>query len=205
MKKFLAVMIFLPALAGAQSWDGDILSPVNNDLPEWLRFSGDYRLRAEGYTGASYTPGNSQGYLLSRWLLNMNVQHAWFRLFAQMEDARVLGNNAIPAAFPYQDTFELQQAFVELGDMEKQHFAVRAGRQELNFGDQRILGSAPWLNTPRVFDAVRADVNYGRVRVDAFSASVVNVVDGGVQPSQGGGGLAWPIRDHHAYSAGRHD
>lgn len=151
---------------------------MNNQLPDWLRFSGEYRSRSEGYTGAAYTPGNDQGYLLSRFQLNMDVRYSWFRVFAQMEDARVLGNDAIPDAFPYQDTFDLRQAFVELGNMEKSHFAVRAGRQELNFGEQRILGSANWLNTPRTFDAVRAGVSYGNVRVDAFSASVVNPVDG---------------------------
>jgi hypothetical protein len=165
------------------------LTPVNRELPSWLRLSGEYRVRAEGYEGGSYTPANSQGYLLSRFQLNMDLRFSWFRVFAQTEDARVLGNDAIPAAFPYQDTFDLRQAFVELGNLEKGHFAVRAGRQELNFGDQRILGSANWLNIPRSFDAVRAAVNYGNLRVDAFSAAVVNPVEGTFDHSKAGNNL----------------
>lgn len=90
------------------------MSPLNRELPSWLRLSGEYRVRAEGYEGGSYTPGNNQGYLLSWFQLNMDLRFSRFRVFAQTEDARVLGNDAIPAAFPYQDTFDLRQAFVGL-------------------------------------------------------------------------------------------
>jgi len=187
VKLITILLACLPAALFGQLTDGSILSPVNEGLPSWLRFSGEYRIRAEGYTGASYTPGNDQGYLLSRFQLNMDAHFTpWFRVFAQMEDARVLGNDVIPDAFPYQDTFDLRQAFIELGDVEKRHFGLRAGRQELKFGDERVLGSADWLNTPRTFDAVRATVNYGKLRVDAFSSSVVNPVDGTFDHSKAG-------------------
>jgi hypothetical protein len=166
------------ACAQQDVWNGSILSPVNHEMPDWLRLSGEYRIRAEGYEGASYTPENNQGYLLSRLHLNMDLKVSWFRVFAQMEDARPLGNDAIPKASPYKDSADLHQAFVELGNMTSGRFSVRAGRQELIFGDQRVLGSANWLNTPRTFDAVRAAVNFGKIRVDAFSASVVNPVNG---------------------------
>src|SRR5947209_2121546 len=132
-------------------------------------------MRAEWLDGAAYTAGNNQGYLLSRLQLNMDAHYSWLLVFAQAEDSRVLGNDAIPHTFPYRDTFDLRQAYIDVGDTEKGHFGIRAGRQELNFADQRILGSANWLNTPRSFDAVRVDMVYGKLRVDAFSASVVNV------------------------------
>jgi hypothetical protein len=193
LKRYLCLFFLAPAWICAQSTapsqDGSILAPVNRELPSWLRLAGEYRVRAEGYEGGSYTADNNQGYLLSRFQLNMDVRFSWFRIFAQTEDARVLGNDAVPAAFPYQDTFDLRQAFIELGNVEKDHFAVRAGRQELIFGDQRILGSANWLNTPRSFDAVRAVLNYGNVRVDAFSAAVVNPVDGAFDHSKAGNNL----------------
>jgi hypothetical protein len=193
LRHFLCALLFAPALLCGQTTapipDGSILAPVNGELPSWLRLSGEYRVRAEGYEGGSYTTGNNQGYLLSRFQLNMDVRFSWFRVFAQTEDSRVLGNDAIPDASPYQDTFDLRQAFVELGDSEKGHFAVRAGRQELIFGDQRILGISNWINTPRTFDAVHADVNYGKVRIDAFSASLVNDVDGSFDHSKAGNDL----------------
>lgn len=165
------------------------MNPINQALPSWLHLSGEYRVRAEGYEGASYTPGNDQGYLLSRFQLNLDARFPWMRLFAQTQDSRVLGNDAIPDAFPYQDHFDLRQAFVEIGNSDNGHFGIRAGRQELNFGDQRILGSSNWLNTPRSFDAVRADLSFGDIRVDAFSASVVNPVDETFDHSKAGNDL----------------
>lgn len=176
-------------LAGAQSTDGSILNPVNQALPSWLHLSGEYRARAEGYEGAGYTPGNNEGYLLSRLRLNMDVRFPWIRLFTQTQDSRVLGNDAIPDASPYQDHLDLRQAFIEFGNSDNGHFGIRVGRQELNFGDQRILGSSNWTNTARSFDAVRADISFGKVRVDAFSASVVNPIDGTFDHSKAGNDL----------------
>ena len=186
---FVSVPLSLAAQAPATPDSGSILAPVNRELPSWITFSGEYRVRAEGYEGASYRAGNNQGYLLSRFQLNVNIHFSWFRMFAQTEDARVLGNDAIPDAFPYQDAFDLRQAYLEIGNVEKKHWGFRAGRQELNFADQRILGSANWLNTPRTFDAVRADANCGKFHVTAFSASVVNPVDGAFDHSKAGNDL----------------
>jgi len=188
---YLAVLVHgcICAQSPAVSSQESILAPINQELPSWLRFSGEYRIRAEGYEGGAYTAGNNEGYLLSRFQLSVDVRHSWFRIFAQMQDARVLGNDAIPSSFPFQDTFDLRQTFLELGNLEKDHFAVRAGRQELFFGDQRILGTANWLNTPRSFDAVRAAVNFANVRVDAFSASVVNPINGIFDHSKAGSNL----------------
>src|SRR6266851_7764880 len=133
LKLFLCAIGLLPALY-AQATDGSILAPVNHELPEWLRFSGEYRIRAEGYRGAAYTSANDQNYSLSRFQFNMDAHFApWFRVYAQMQDSRVLGNDAIPDAFPYQDNFDLRQAFIEIGDVEKMHFGLRVGRQELKF------------------------------------------------------------------------
>ena len=68
-----------------------------------------------------------------------------------------------------------------MGDGQKGLFALRAGRQEINFGDQRLVGSSNWTNTARTFDAVRGMANlvlpHAAVRLDIFAASVVNVVD----------------------------
>jgi hypothetical protein len=189
----LCFFLLAPALAWAQSAtaaaDGSILAPVNRELPSWFRLSGEYRARAEGYEGAAYTAGNNQGYLLSRLMLNADLQVSWFRVFAQAIDSRVLGNDAIPQAFPYQNTFDLHQAFLQIGRAEKNHWSVIVGRQELKFGNQRTIGSANWLNTPRSFDAARADFDLGKFHLAAFSAAVVNPVNGAFDHSKAGNDL----------------
>ena len=73
---------------------------------------------------------------------------------------------------------DLRMAFVELGEPEKKAFGMRVGRQELVFGEQRLVGHVSWLNTARSFDAVRASFRHKGYRLDAFAASVVNIRDG---------------------------
>jgi hypothetical protein len=72
-----------------------------------------------------------------------------------------------------------RQAYVELGRVEGNTFELRVGRQELVFGEQRLVGHVNWLNTARSFDAVRVAYRHQNFRVDAFAASVVNIVEGG--------------------------
>ena len=92
------------------------------------------------------------------------------------QDARVFAKN--PAAPPFQNTWDIRQGYVELGGPETKSFGLRAGRQELNFGEQRLIGSSNWTNTARTFDAVRVTMRHQNYRLDLFSASVVNPVDG---------------------------
>ena len=78
---------------------------------------------------------------------------------------------------------------IELGDVENQRFGLRAGRQELMFGDQRLVGNSPWGNVERVFDAVRGTLRYKGYRLDLFTASVVNAITGTWDHHQQGNNL----------------
>jgi hypothetical protein len=89
-----------------------------------------------------------------------------------------MGRNAKPDAPPFEDTFDLRQAYVELGSTETMTFGLRLGRQEIVFGEQRLVGHVAWVNAARSFDAVRATYRHRVVRVDAFAASVVNPREG---------------------------
>jgi hypothetical protein len=97
----------------------------------------------------------------------------------QAQDAQVGAKNAPkPDNAPFEDTFDLRQAYVDFGNVEGGSFALRAGRQELVFGEQRLIGHLNWTNAARSFDAVRASYRNKDYRIDAFVASVVNARDG---------------------------
>jgi hypothetical protein len=150
----------------------------NKDLPKWLKFSGVYQGRLEGFSGGAFKNNNSDAYYLNRFRINMNVNATpWLRFSFQMQDARVFGKNTV-AAPPFQDTVDLRVAYVELGDSETKRWGVRAGRQVLVFGDMRLIGHLNWMNTARSFDAVRATYRFKGTRVDAFASTVVAQVDG---------------------------
>jgi hypothetical protein len=180
----------LLAQQSAQRPDSAPSDELNKDLPKWLRFSGEYRARLEGFTGGSFKPSNDDAYFLSRIRLNMKIEPAdWLKLVVQGQDSRVWGKNQHPAAPPYQDIFDLRVGYIELGDAEKGSVAIRLGRQELTFGEQRLVGSADWLNTPRSFDAIRATFHVSGYRLDAFASSVVNQRDGKFDRSNPGNNL----------------
>lgn len=151
---------------------------LNEDLPAWLQFSGEYRARLEGFDGGGFKPGSSDMYGLSRLRLNVALQPAkWFRVVGQTQDARVFWNDRVASAPPYQNTFDLRMAFAEVG-REGGPVMLRVGRQELDFGEQRLVGSLNWTNVTRTFDAVRATFRTHGYRLDAFASSVVVAQDG---------------------------
>jgi hypothetical protein len=169
---------------------------INQQLPHWLRLSGEYRTRFEGLGGSAFKTDNNDAYVLGRARLNATIVPAsWLKLQFQGQDAQVWGRNPKPDGPPFEDSFDVRQAYVELGNMEGSKFGLRVGRQDLSFGEQRLLGPLPWTNTTRSFDAVRASYRGKNYRVDAFSASVVNARDGSFNRRTDGNNL------HGVYSS----
>ena len=168
--------------AAANAFPGDNagwLNPtdeLNSELPFWLRFHGEERIRPEGQDGQSFK-NVGDGYILNRFRFNMDVlPTTWLTFHFQVQDADAFAkNNPAPS---YQDTWDLRLAYAEIGDLEKYHAEFRVGRQELAFGDQRLIGISNWTNTARSFDGYRATVRDGKFMVDAFAASVVVLQDG---------------------------
>jgi hypothetical protein len=159
------------------SWPSDML---NSELPSWMHLSGEERIRTEGYSAGGFKPNNSDYYFLQRLRLNLRIQPVWWlKIIAQSQDSREFFKGGVPAP-PYQDTWDLRQAYAEIGDMEKGFFALRVGRQEINLGEERLVGSSDWTNNARSFDAARLRLHHKKLRLDVFAASVVVVTEGQV-------------------------
>ena len=83
---------------------------------------------AGGFSGGGFKPDNSDLYYLNRIRINLLIQPAdWIKVFAQTQDARVAFKNTKPNAPPYQNTWDLRQAYLELGDSEKGIIGMRTG------------------------------------------------------------------------------
>ncbi|HBY62196.1 MAG TPA: hypothetical protein DEH78_20440 [Solibacterales bacterium] len=163
-------------LASAQTAAApSLLAPVNQRLPKWIKLTGELRAREEGFFGNHFTEGQDDMYLLQRVRLGISLKPVrWFEAFAQGQDARVSFQSKIQAAPPYQDSADLRQAWVQFqAGPEKNHVTFRAGRQELGFGEERLVGAGNWGNVSRTFDALRLGVRQGNYAADVFAASVV--------------------------------
>jgi hypothetical protein len=149
---------------------------VNEAIPSWLCFSGEFRDRAEGRTAYSFKPSVDDAYDLTRLRLNLEVTpQKWVRVFIQGQDTRALGIDASRVSSSLKDIFDLRQAYIEIKTGERDGVSLRVGRQELIFGAEHLVGASDWTNTARSFDGVRLGLAQGRARVDIFAASVVAI------------------------------
>jgi len=168
-----------PASQPASVQNRRLTDSINDDLPRWIRLSGEYRVRVEGVSGAGFRSNISDGYLLNRVRINAGFSPLrWLRVQLQAQDAQALWRGPKPDGPPHEDTFDLRQAFLEFGASETNRFSLRLGRQELAFGEQRLVGHLGWTNTARSFDGVRATYRRPNLRLDVFASSVVNPKDG---------------------------
>jgi hypothetical protein len=149
---------------------------ANIDLPSWVRIGVEHRGRLEGVSGAGFSPDREDLYWLNRFRVTARFSITpWLNAAVQAQDARVEGRNGPVAGAPFRDQFDVRLAHIDVGAFEKSRWAIRGGRQELAFGDQRLVGHVSWLNTARTFDAVRGVFRHKAIRVDGFAASVVAI------------------------------
>ena len=143
------------------------------DLPNWLTINAQARERIEGQHGVGYVDDNDQNFMLHRYRFGVGVTPTgWLRFYGEAQDARVSGDTTDSTT---RDRIDLRQAYVDIGH-ENAWWDVKAGRQVLAFGSERMVGGSDWTNVARVFDGAKLGIHHGADRVDIFASSVV-VVD----------------------------
>jgi len=179
------IVFGLTRLSGAQTPDRPAPLGVGGQLTPWLQVRGEFRARVEGFTGGGFAD-NSDAYWMDRFRLNATVSPgSSMKFVVQVQDARGFDKTTGSRAAPLRDTWDLRMAYGEFGSKH----AVRIGRQELVFGEQRLLGHVGWLNTARSFDGARVTLKRNGLQFDAFAASVVTIRPDGFDKSGDGNGL----------------
>jgi hypothetical protein len=131
----------------------------------------------EGFDGLGFTSGRDDGYFLTRFRVGATVTaKPWLSGQVQVHDARVAKKTVGPTGAPFKAAFDLRVGYADVGSTTNA-VAVRAGRQELAFGDQRLVGHLGWTNAARSFDAVKVTLRSKAVSLDLFGASVVRILD----------------------------
>lgn len=143
-----------------------------------VTFSGEMRTRSEWDKPAG--PGIADIFTLLRSRLGARVDAAkGVRLLIQVQDSRVLGAEGNPAAAAI-ESFDLHQGYLELySPWRHSNVALRAGRQEIALGNERLIGAANWTNTGRAFDGLRLTLTQATLKsggagwdITAFGATV---------------------------------
>lgn len=165
------------------------LNRANELLPAWLRVRGEFRERVEGFGNAGFIDSRDDVYYLSRVRFNAALTGTRVAAAVQLQDARVAGKTVGPAGAPFRAPFDLRMAYVDVGTATRSLIG-RVGRQELAFGDQRLIGPLNWTNAARTFDAARVTITTKAAQVDLFGGSVVRILDGGFDKSGNGNRVA---------------
>src|ERR1043165_5957489 len=74
---------------------------------------------------------------------------------------------------PESDQVDLHQAYVTLGNHKEFPLSLKVGRQELSYGEERLVGAFAWNNIGRVFDAAKVRWQNAWFGADFFVSRVV--------------------------------
>jgi len=119
--------------------------------------------------------------------MNLSVlPNPWLAFHFQGQDSRVFFKGQSTGAATYINRTDLRMAYAEIG---KGTAILRIGRQELAYGEDRLLGAANWGNVARTFDAVKLLLKHKNLKLDLFSASVVRIQQRGLSHHLDGNNL----------------
>jgi hypothetical protein len=92
-----------------------------------------------------------------------------FRIYAELISADT-ANQDLPPLRTDEDRLDFQNLFfeVKIGELDGKPVYVRAGRQELLLGSQRLISPPDWSNTRRTFQGVRGYWASEKLDVDLF-------------------------------------
>jgi len=150
----------------AHHWTGPFkYIPLGDD--SWLTTGIELRVRSENYHnnlwGGADAPDDS--YVWFRALPYADLHVGKIRAFVQPILAYAVGVS--PSASPIDQTrADLLQGF---GEVELGPVTLRAGRQMLSLGTERLVGTRYGPNVPLAFDGARADVTIGRAKISLLT------------------------------------
>jgi hypothetical protein len=149
----------------------------------YLSLGAQVRYRYEYFNNTNFGDGfeDNDGYHLIRILAHADLHLGDnFRFFVQGKSALIedggIGAGGAPRG-PDADELDLQQAFADfrIPLAEKDSLIIRAGRQDLIYGAQRLIGPLDWTNARRTFEGAKVSLVRGKHALDAFWVRPVNV------------------------------
>jgi hypothetical protein len=170
-------------------------------------FGGNARIRTEvkegfaiqGVTGPVASldfrnnPANtSDEYFMERIRFHAGYTSKWWSAYVegrssleQSDERFAYANNpAVPGTIktrgdgPESDFLDLHQAYLTIGNHKEFPISLKVGRQEMIYGEERLIGAFGWNNIGRVFDAVKVRWQNEWFGADFFASRPVIPEDG---------------------------
>jgi len=145
---------------------------TSTQMPKWATIDFQVRAREENQSSDKYISGNDAVYVLTRVWGGLELRPAKpLTVYMQFVDAHALGLPLTYVASNMRDEFDARQAFLAY---HSGPFRIIAGRQELRYGSERLVGISNWTNTSRTWDGFVGRIG-DKNRLDLFTTSVVAV------------------------------
>ena len=139
-------------------------------VPKWAVVDFQVRAREENQSSYKYISGDDAVYVLTRIWGGLEIRPSKrLTAYLQFVDAHGLGLPIPNVGANMRDEFDFRQAFLEWHVHSAKFIA---GRQELRYGSERIVGISNWTNTSRTWDGFLGRIG-DKNRLDLFSTSVV--------------------------------
>ncbi|MCB0420481.1 MAG: alginate export family protein [Bdellovibrionales bacterium] len=142
-----------------------------------LSFSSLARIRYESLTNYDFDESQSdyRAFTSTRMWMAFKAQSKEYHLFFQPQFGRPWGQSELGSSVsgttkdPY---LSLHQAYISVPVFKSDKVFLSAGRQELAYGDQLVLGSVGWSTVGRSFDSFKMKWLFGKSYLDVFSAKL---------------------------------
>ena len=149
-------------------WDGKL----------WVTAEGrarvEYRVNNVGFDSSIST--DDDAWLLTRVRAGLGAKPVdWFKIYGELQDSREFDSVRSPNL--EEDRLDWRQGWFELGNGNDFPLVLTLGRQELAYGDERLVGAFGWNNIGRVFDAAKVRWQSDKCWVEVFGANVVRTDD----------------------------
>lgn len=92
-------------------------------------------------------------------------------VFAQFQDVRIWGSESSTLDFDAEG-LDLHQGYLDLVFDKQLSGFFRAGRQEVNFGGQRLVGAVDWAQQARAFDGAKLNLRRGGHQVEFLASKI---------------------------------
>ena len=128
---------------------------------------------------------NNNDYFSTKLLMRVGYTDKWWSAYLEGRSSETWTDNrsntgagGVPGSGgrggPEQDGWvDLHQAYVTVGNHKEFPVSLKLGRQELSYGDERLVGAFAWNNIGRVFDAAKVRWQHEWFAAEAFGSKVV--------------------------------
>ncbi len=135
----------------------------------YVSFGGSFRVQYLIMNNEGWNPAlrDEDGFMLTRWLLHADLHLSKkVRIFAEVQSA--LANSRKIFVPVEENPLKAHQLFIDYKPFNRISLTLRAGRQELSYGSQRLISVRDAPNSRRSFDGIKAIIRQQKVNTDVF-------------------------------------